>query len=68
MLVFGNSDEISRGGGVLLFKASSEDEEVETCSEGEGEGEGEGGELDAGKGSGAADRPGSWMMNLRMWS
>lgn len=48
----------------MLFEASSEDEEAESFSEEEGE---EGG-LDSGKGSGAADRPGSWMMNLRMCS
>ena len=66
MLVFGNSDEISRGGGVLFKAASSEEEEVECSSEGEGEGEE--GRWDAGKGSGAADKPGSWMMNLRMCS
>lgn len=65
MLVFGDSDEISRGGGVL-FEAASEEEEV--VSSIEEEGEGEGGELDSGKGSGAADKPGSWMMNLRMCS
>lgn len=59
LLLFGNSDEMLKGG-IVLVEGSMEEEEVEWSSEVELE--------DSGKGVGTVDMPHSWMMKLRMLS